>query len=647
MLLLINPPNGLYDTSYLAPPLGLLTLASFLKQFKFDVEVLDLNLEMLADNSIDNESFYDQVLNKIIERSPKAVGFTSMCVESHISLEIAKLLKRRSPGIVTIFGGTHFGAIAREILENFDFVDFVAAGEGEHAILSILNLLSNASEELPQNVFYRKNKKIANGQLRSQVYEMDEIPFPAYELVDLKRYFDLNPSHLFNYEGGRGCVFKCEFCYSPFHYGDFFRHKLPQKIVEELGELHRLGARHVFFVQDNFLNSPRWASDVCRQIAKADLPVDWECYATYPQLKESIIDLMAEAGCIGIFTGIDAVSPSSQKRMNKPFLKSWESTSNKLSYLLEKDIQPICAFILEEPDQAVEKVEACLYTALQCVKLGCEIHVNTLSIYNQTGLAKQIETANYNYSSIKPEILFDTPQIVHDNIFARTLPQLFPYHSTTFDVDTWEIFTAKAHLAMALIVGLTGTLIQYVLKEKKSIWNCLDFINSDFVQWLRKVHPHQRNQFVLLEFTKHFARTRLSNEVRINLHIDLTRLLLSNRKIHSFVNISINREEISVKLASFVNIAKLEIPKLFTNEQILNLSEAKLGVFLNRPEDKLFIGVVSDNKEIEIRSVSQDLKKLLVKLERSSLNGTTVDMDWSEYKFLAEDKWIFPENPDG
>ena len=52
--------------------------------------------------------------------------------------------------------------------------------------------------------------------------------------------------------------------------------------------------------------------------------------------------------------------------MNKPFMRDWKLLSQKLLYCLERGVQPLCAFILEEPEQHQEKNEAAIQTALRC-----------------------------------------------------------------------------------------------------------------------------------------------------------------------------------------------------------------------------------------------------------------------------------------
>ena len=622
-IVFVNPPNSYQDRTYLAPPLGLLTLASFLQQFGYEVDVLDLNLEMLDNCLIDDNFFYKNAVNRILDKQPDIVGFTSMCLESHVSLEIAKRIKEQSSKIHTVFGGTHFGAIAREVLLNYSFADYAVTGEGEHASLSILNYLSGISDGLPQNVFYSKDNLIFTGEVSPQILKMEEIPFPAYELVDLKRYFRLNPAHLFNFEAGRGCVFKCSFCYSPLHYGDNVRHKPPEIVVEELKKLVDLGAKHLFFVQDNFLNSPKWAVEVCKQIANADIPITFECYTTYPQLKEQIIDMLAEANCIGVFTGIDAVSISSQQRMNKPFLKSWEKTSEKLLHCLQKDIMPICAFILEEPDQDIEKIESVIYTALECIRLGCEVHINTLSIYNKTGLGKEFSDRDFNYSEIKPELMFDTPKIVQTNHFAKALPYLFPLHSTHNKPEEWETFIVKTYLISSLALGLTNTLYHFVVEEGRSIWKILDFIDSDYIKWIRVLKSSERRKSIILKFADYFTKENLSPETRNYFYRELAIVYLSNLKTKRIVNLLINGTKYEARIPWFINL------DAFDDCLQANKTDNQTVAFLL-------------NKKVQFYALPLQLWNLLKKVEKASNSGEILLLEEFEKNALLKNRWLSP-----
>jgi len=645
-ILLVNPPNQYLDRTYLAPPLGLLTLAAVLKNHGYQVSILDLNLKVLSDASLGGNSFYDAACLMITEAKADAIGFTSMCLESHVCLELARRVKISSSKTVTMFGGTHFGAIATELLENFPFVDYVVRGEAEDAILAILEKLSGRTKSMPENVSYRSTdgRQILTGTVNRKSFLLEELPSPAYDLVNLQEYFELNPSHLFNYEAGRGCVFKCSFCYSPFQYGDAVRNKRPGQVVNELRALVQLGARHIFFVQDNFLNSPRWASELCRQMTEANLPLTWECYATYPQLHESLVDLIADAGGKGIFTGIDAVAPDSQRRMNKTFLRNWQRVKNKLAHCLNRGIFPICAFILE-PEQEGHEIEATVRTALECLQLGCEVHLNTLSLYNGSALRRESSPATFSFSSIKCELLLDTPKVVQENPFAAKFPHLFPYHSTYIGVNEWEVFSAKVYTLMTVMIGLTRSLYNFVVTESNPIWPILDYIDTDFVKWLRGIEVGERHIAISLRFVEQLGAHQVSTMTKELLRYETAGMLLAEKKNARFATILTNGTPKQYRIAWFMDIQDLKALNDTVGQEMLDSSRGNRTVphapVSHSQQTSCDFALMSGDRQIRIYSISSDFSKLLQRLEGATVSPSTIEVDPSHLETLEKNGWIY------
>jgi radical SAM superfamily enzyme YgiQ (UPF0313 family) len=643
-VLLINPPNGLYDRKYLAPPLGLLTLASVIRDYGHEPAVLDLNLEVLSDRSLGGDRFYDFALERIACAAPNAVCFTSMCLESHVALELARRVKDASPEVVTIFGGTHFGAIAREVLEDFPFADYVITGEAEDALRAVLDGPPVDGGSLPGNVWYLAGGAPTAGGGAQRRLPLEEIPFPAYDLVDLGRYFTLNPDCLFNYEAGRGCVYKCSFCYSPFHYGDAVRNKPPELVVKDLRRLHALGAKHVFFVQDNLLNSPRWASQLCREITEADLPRTWECYATYPQLKDPIIDQLAGAGCVGVFTGIDAVTQESQVRMNKRFLKDWEATSRKLSSCLERGLLPMCAFILENPGGAPGQIDATVLAAVECVNLGCEIHLNTLSLYNGSSLRRSSPGLTYSYTPVKPEFLLDTPPVVQNNDLAKRWPHLFPYHSTYHDVSEWERFTVKVYTMWALVVGMRKTVYQYIAEEGHSLWEVLAYVDDRLVSSLRETAVPERRLAAILKFSESFLRLPLTPRTRILFRRELAQVILASLDTTRSVSLRVGGAVKDYGLSWFFCLSGEEPGTDLAAEIML---ESYLGFESpltppKRPAEDYELALRSRNNTIKIYALDREKLGLAAQLSRASERKQPLHMSREHVLQLEQEGWIWP-----
>ena len=107
-----------------------------------------------------SEYFYPQDVDLIEKDTPDIVGFNSMAVESHLYLETTRLLKERNSNIINVFGGPHFGAIAAEVLEHYEWTDYVIAGEGEASIKNLFRYLeSNERVTTMDNIAYRNKKR--------------------------------------------------------------------------------------------------------------------------------------------------------------------------------------------------------------------------------------------------------------------------------------------------------------------------------------------------------------------------------------------------------------------------------------------------------------------------------------------------------
>lgn len=172
-VLLINPPNNLFDVFELAPPTGLLSLAAALEQEDTEVEVLDFNLKGIADHSLVQENFYAKALKLIEAARPDVVGLTSMVINSHVALELCRRIKSECPGVITILGGTHFSSIAEEVLSFYTWIDYVIKGEGEIPFRELIRLLKKDSRlpvnKMPLSVAFRDGERLLSSHVKKTV----------------------------------------------------------------------------------------------------------------------------------------------------------------------------------------------------------------------------------------------------------------------------------------------------------------------------------------------------------------------------------------------------------------------------------------------------------------------------------------------
>jgi len=440
---LVNPPRSLYDQSELGPPLGLLRLAGVARAAGAEVGVADFNLLYHVEEGLQGAAFYDAALARLLNEGSDVYGFTSMAVDSHVGIHLARLIKQARPAALTVMGGAHLSSIAEEVLAAYPWVDFVVKGEGEGAFGELIKEASGPA------------RRAVPAVLSSAAPH--EPPPAAYDLIDLEPYFAINPRRCLDFEGGRGCRFKCSFCYSPVHYSATRDFDIDENI-DGLERLRRLGAEHVFFVEDNFLNDPARAVAFCREMEAARLGLTWHCYATFPQMSPEVIAWMARAGCTAVFTGIDAVGGVSQRAYRKGFLRHKTSLERQLVECVEAGIVPTCAFLLSPPSHACGvDFDETLGAALVARNCGAQVRLNTLTLYNRTKSRVDVKSPCH-YDDVKPRLMLDVPEVVECNDYARALPRLFPFHSRYVAGDEWQEFVSLTHCLFTLFYCYPRTL---------------------------------------------------------------------------------------------------------------------------------------------------------------------------------------------
>lgn len=444
-LTLINPPRTMIDRSEIAPPLGLMRLAQAARWTGNDVTIIDLNHLYHRDERLrDAGTFYDAAIDGLLEENATTYGFTSMAVDSHVALHLARLLKKARPEVVIVVGGTHFSSIADAIIHRFPWVDFVVTGEGENFV-----------RELPKFLKDNRSPKVVKGSPFTDGVA-DELPF---DLLDLNQYFAVNPNRCLDFEGGRGCRFKCAFCYSPQHYNGF-RNFAIDRTIADLERAHDLGFRNVFFVEDNFLNDPARAIDFCKEFERARRDLSWQAYATFPQLTSEMIPIMARAGCTAVFAGIDAVGTESRRIHKKAFVREASVLQRRIQECVENGITPTCAFLLSPPSYpGGNDIDETLFFALAARNAGAQVRLNTLTLYNQTSTFVT-NTAVPKYDEFKVRLMLDVPEVVEENFYAVENPELFPFHSRYVDADEWHDFVSVAHCLYTIFEAFPKTLQQ-------------------------------------------------------------------------------------------------------------------------------------------------------------------------------------------
>ncbi len=289
------------------PALGLLYVAAALKPH-FSVEILDMTFRQP-----------EELDNLILTKKPRIVGVHANVVCREAAGEAIKSAKKA--GAIVIAGGPDPSTYQELYLGKFG-ADYLVQGEAEITIQELAGAILNGS---PTNeiagLVYLKDGKPQSSPARSPVKDLDTLPMPAWDLVELEPYFSAwrkrwgyTSLHIMT---SRGCPFSCNWC-SKEIFARSFRQHSPERVVEEMLLLRdHYGVDRIWLADDivgaNKKWMEKWHGEVIRR--KAQLP--FECLTRVDLINPTIIQQLKEAGCWKIYYGAESGSQKVLDAMNK------------------------------------------------------------------------------------------------------------------------------------------------------------------------------------------------------------------------------------------------------------------------------------------------------------------------------------------
>jgi len=212
-------------------PLAVASLAAVLKDNGYDFDYYDTTF--ILDYEAGKRRYEGHKLTSIEEHEKKSLGenielflskinprdYDVLLVSAvtpifNIGAEFAKVAKKVNPRIFTIFGGIHASVATEEVIAS-PYIDAVCVGEGEEALIELLDLItSDKNFEHVRNFWFKKDGTIIRNPLRPYV-NLDSLPYPDYSVFEKRHFyrpFDGKAYRMIAVETSRGCPFRCSYC---------------------------------------------------------------------------------------------------------------------------------------------------------------------------------------------------------------------------------------------------------------------------------------------------------------------------------------------------------------------------------------------------------------------------------------------------
>ena len=444
-------------------PIGILSLATILKNNDYSVEILDYNHLFKSDVITLNENILeclDEMVEYALQLKPKIIGLSCMCSNFHIYLEIAKRIKAKSCETKIFVGGPQASMTAKDILDTCSYIDLVAIGESELSICNIVEtLICNKFDNNLEGAAYRLNNEVVYNDNLNLISCNTQIPELNYELLPY-----IHELKVIDVEGGRGCPFSCVFCSTKTFWKSKFRIKGVEQLVNEIELLiTKFNVRKFNIIHDLFTANKRHIIEFCDRLIDSKITIEWSCSSRLDTLDSEMTHKLRQAGCNQIYLGIETGSDKMQKMLNKNL--NLNDLIPKVTFLKLQGFEHVTiSFIYGFPFESSSDI----YETLKLIRALQKLDVKVIQLHKLTVMSGTELYDNYfdqlKFSNRSTSMIGYLNQFPDKN-FVMVNPKLFPhfFEISGFPVeyDSLDVFIGLFCYEMRRLFNATYELLLY------------------------------------------------------------------------------------------------------------------------------------------------------------------------------------------
>ena len=301
------------------PPLGTLYAASYLRENGYKLGLFDANF---LDDPKSIKLYLETHQPKIFVLYDDGFNYlTKMCLTNMREAAFSMIAIAKSLGCFVICSSSD----STDHFEKYLDVgaDVIIKGEGEITLKEVVDAKTASSDlEAIDGIIYKDSNRVAKTKPRAVLKDLDVLPLPAWDLIDMKVYKDIWKSggneFTLNIATTRGCPFKCNWCAKPI-YGNRYNSHSPTYITKHIKFLSETyGVNRFWMCDDIFGLKPNWVQNFSRSLKKENLSISYYIQSRVDLLlKEDTIDALAESGLEEVWVGAESGSQAILDAMDK------------------------------------------------------------------------------------------------------------------------------------------------------------------------------------------------------------------------------------------------------------------------------------------------------------------------------------------
>lgn len=346
------------------PPLDVPYLAAYLVQNGISSEVIEAQ-----GLDLDREQLVNRVAKIAKENQPGhtlVVARVALC-SLDWDLSVCSAIKVGTRGVALAIYGPVVPQVQERVRREYS-LDYIIQGEPDEGVYELA--VGHPIEEI-LGLNYRSGENWTERPPRPFLNDLDQLPFPKWELLPFQRYILPKSSATASVPflpmlTSRGCPFGCHYCPYPVAQGLPFRFRSSENVVDEIEHLVKnLGIRYIIFRDPMFSFRLDRVVEICNEIQRRGLKFKWKCETRIDSLDESTLRAMVTAGCEGVNFGVESADIGIQASAGRKPISVIKITE-MVALCRKLGVKTFCFFIIGLPGDTVN-------TILQTIAFGIRL----------------------------------------------------------------------------------------------------------------------------------------------------------------------------------------------------------------------------------------------------------------------------------